>query len=302
MKRTHSIGNEKRDFDASRVPELPRLNDDLLLQVFTHKSLRRPGASPADYGDNEGLGELGRTAFDLGLTGTLFRRRPILHVSEIRKYRDHLLSTNMIDDWVSHYGLRYRVRCHPKLLNSLKTIQETTFIFYAYVGGVYLTSGPQSVNEWIDGLLEQELQCLFDDAASTPGSLQQSVVVPPPKRTKSEYVSPSVSNPPIFFASQPPATPPQGPPAQLPGGSIGVPNPLAPAQPTLPFLPLFNQAAMQRRVTVEYIAQFSGPAHAGRWEVKCIVNGMCKGEGSGNNKHIAKEEAARRAYYSMGWT
>jgi len=32
------------------------------------------------------------------------------------------------------------------------------------------------------------------------------------------------------------------------------------------------------------------------------VNGICKGEGSGANKQLAKEEAARKAYYSMGWT
>lgn len=32
------------------------------------------------------------------------------------------------------------------------------------------------------------------------------------------------------------------------------------------------------------------------------VNGIPKGTGSGGNKQIAKEEAARAAYYSMGWT
>lgn len=32
------------------------------------------------------------------------------------------------------------------------------------------------------------------------------------------------------------------------------------------------------------------------------VNGIRKGEGKGSSKQIAKEEAARQAYYSMGWT
>jgi len=65
------------------VPVLPRLNSDLLLQVFTHKSLRRPNVSPADYGDNERLGDLGKTAFDVAVTFALFERRPLLQASEI---------------------------------------------------------------------------------------------------------------------------------------------------------------------------------------------------------------------------
>lgn len=31
------------------------------------------------------------------------------------------------------------------------------------------------------------------------------------------------------------------------------------------------------------------------------MNGIEKGQGHGNSKQIAKEEAAKMAYYSMGW-
>jgi hypothetical protein len=61
-----------------------------------------------------------------------------------------------------------------------------------------------------------------------------------------------------------PQSPSRPPPTHRP------PNPLAPAQPDLPFLPLFIQAALQRKVSVEYPAQFSGPSHCGTWTVKCI--------------------------------
>ncbi|KAF5352755.1 hypothetical protein D9756_006062 [Leucocoprinus leucothites] len=80
------------------------------------------------------------------------------------------------------------------------------------------------------------------------------------------------------------------------------PNPLAPATPNAPFLPMFNQSAAQRGVKVDYSAEFEGPAHAGQWSVECLVNGIPKGKGKGSSKQIAKEEAARQAYYSMGWT
>ncbi|KXN85675.1 hypothetical protein AN958_10858 [Leucoagaricus sp. SymC.cos] len=84
--------------------------------------------------------------------------------------------------------------------------------------------------------------------------------------------------------------------------SLSRPNPLAPATPNAPFLPLFNQSATQRGVKVDYSAEFAGPAHAGQWSVECLVNGIPKGKGKGSSKQIAKEEAARQAYYSMGWT
>jgi len=38
-------------------------------------------------------------------------------------------------------------------------------------------------------------------------------------------------------------------------------------------------------------------------DLRCpTVNGIAKGVGSGSNKQVAKEEAARQAYYAMGWT
>ncbi len=52
--------------------------------------------------------------------------------------------------------------------------------------------------------------------------------------------------------------------------SVIKPNPLAPATPNAPFLPLFNQTANQRGVKVDYTAEFSGPSHAGQWTVQCI--------------------------------
>jgi hypothetical protein len=48
------------------------------------------------------------------------------------------------------------------------------------------------------------------------------------------------------------------------------PNPLAPATPNAPFLPMFNQSANQRGVKVDYSAEFEGPPHAGQWFVECL--------------------------------
>lgn len=177
-------------------------------------------------------------------------------------------------------------------------LQEARALFYAYLGGVYSERGLETVQQWMSRLLLGQ-----DDGIAPPPD-------PPPKKIKNEEYS-SYTTSPIFFGSQPPPSPPR----QVPKP----PNPLSPAQPTLSFLPLFNQMATQRRVTVEYPAEFSGPPHAGQWTVRCVgklnntrtsvviyvrdqVNGISKGVGAGSSKQIAKEEAARQAYYAMGWT
>src|SRR5258705_162052 len=121
-------------------------------------------------------------------------------------------------------------------------------IFFAYVGGVFQSSGLNALHQWIDPLLSQENLIQPEEA---PGP---TIVNPPPKRIKSEALSP----PPGFF--KPTATP----------TPFARPNPLAPARPDTAFLPLFNQEAAKRRVTVEYLWEFSGQSHAGRWIAKRI--------------------------------
>ncbi|PPQ67109.1 hypothetical protein CVT25_005710 [Psilocybe cyanescens] len=175
----------------------------------------------------------------------------------------------MVDDWLSG---------------------ETNSLFHAYVGGLFLSSGPQAVNIWVIGLIEQELEALPREP-ETESDARAKTESPTPKRAKNEvaFSMPSMVVPPIFFASQPPPSPPLQPVVQpIPGGlppkpmraappksAVLPPNPMAPAQPNLPFLPLFKQAAAQRRVTVDYLAEFTGPSHAGRWVVKCIGVEIC---------------------------
>ena len=79
LKRTRS--ENKIKFNAPPLPQIK--SGDLILQVFTHKSLRRPNATPEQYGDNERLADLGKVVLDAAITRTLFNIRPILQAAEI---------------------------------------------------------------------------------------------------------------------------------------------------------------------------------------------------------------------------
>jgi hypothetical protein len=69
----------------SNIPDIPPLYGDIILQVFTHRSLDfPPGSSQKVFGDNARLAELGRQALELGVTHTLFNmKQPLLGAEEI---------------------------------------------------------------------------------------------------------------------------------------------------------------------------------------------------------------------------
>ena len=88
---TSSFTSLKRARDEKRFPPLPKLTSELILQVYTHISLRRlSDKGPEEYGDNERLIELGKSVLDALITYVLFNKRPMLKVAEIC-VRLHLL-------------------------------------------------------------------------------------------------------------------------------------------------------------------------------------------------------------------
>ncbi|KAG1908275.1 uncharacterized protein F5891DRAFT_992366 [Suillus fuscotomentosus] len=342
--------NRSQTIDAmpEELPDLPKLTGHIILEVFTHRSLRL--ACNAQFRDNERLAVLGHNILEMMTTQLLFFRKPKLTVHQIEVQRAQLLTNETIDIWSKLYRMREELRYDPRCLQSLQTPEEGRLIFNAYLGAVFLEHGLQTVHEWIGGLLRLSTTILNDnhdmdvDIASITS--KPSSPAPTSKRIKVEEPSapppplPSFPPPPVyqlpsrFSPQQPPpqtrfSVQPLPPPiihprtnfSQLPQPThynpysslrpplarppspprISPPNPLAPAQPHLAFLPLFNQTAHQRGVSVSYPASLVGPPHAGKWNVTCVVDGIEKGKGCSDTKQQAKEQAARQAYYEMGW-
>jgi len=218
-----------------------------------------------------------------------------------------------------------------------------------------IQSGYNVVQDWINQLLEPSEKRIKSEPPSLnlPSPLPQQVGAPPnvaaasqarffnqfkPNTPTFSQPSPRVNPSPFlsgnnhpfsnangFFPNQSAGTPLQSQPPP----PTTKPPPLPPApNPQVSYLPLFNQTASQRRLGVEYTAQFFGPPHAGKWHVKCLgrplplaavsasriglflptiwsippVNNVEKGQGAGPSKQLAKEEAAKQAFYAMGWS
>ncbi|EIN13931.1 hypothetical protein PUNSTDRAFT_29547, partial [Punctularia strigosozonata HHB-11173 SS5] len=246
------------------VPPLPDLAGDIFLEVFTHRSLRFPGAPMNDdFGDSERLAVLGAKVLEMITTNCLFCKKPMLKADEIEAQTNEILSEANVDAWLSAYKIREKLRCAPDALSTLNTPRESQILFNTYVGAVWFQKGPRITHEWIGRLIDPDM-----DPPQPPAPLP-----PTPRDSSMPY--------------QPPPPPPLPAPVQ--------------AQVGMAYLPLFNQTASQRRVNVEWPATFSGPSHAGKWSVKCLVNGIERGSGAGPSKQLAKEDAAQQAFYAMGW-
>lgn len=68
-----------------KLPSLPRIPGELLLQVYTHKSLRRPeDVSSEELEDSERLAVLGDKVFSAAVTLIMFKKRPMKSSQELQ--------------------------------------------------------------------------------------------------------------------------------------------------------------------------------------------------------------------------
>ncbi|KAH9854393.1 hypothetical protein C2E23DRAFT_726822 [Lenzites betulinus] len=299
------------------VPPAPKIDGEAMLEVFVDRSIEYPTVFNNDstiYGGRQRLAALGGRVLEAVYTDVLFCKRPMLG-ADVLDASPTSEAIEAVTTWVSHYGWVDKVR---RLLSiDFGSPKEIRGLFNSYVGAVYAGEGYEAVRTWIECLvnlqaqqsdhskLSQELEYARVKMETVMGLTQwepapvQMRPSPPPRPTSAPPPLPPTSLPP----SPPP--PPTSIPPPLPPPPTSIPPPLpppptsAPAQPGL--LALFHQTAAQRHLEISYIPQFSGPAHAGKWTMTCIVNGVEKGRGVATSKQLAKEEAARQAHHAMGW-
>ena len=68
------------------VPPIPKLQGEIILEVFTHRSIRFPSApinQDSEYGDSDRLTVLGEKVLEAAVTDALFRKRPMLKGGDI---------------------------------------------------------------------------------------------------------------------------------------------------------------------------------------------------------------------------
>ncbi|KAF8560071.1 hypothetical protein OG21DRAFT_1384085, partial [Imleria badia] len=254
----------------NNIPALPSIEGDLLLDVLTRQPHRNSSSPPdnTEHGGAERLAELGHTVLSMVIMYILFERTPFLSAVDLSEKQKELMDDDKIKHWLACYNLKSRVRG----LEDRSTLDEPTeerLLFSSYVGALYVQKGFPTLLTWISRLLSPESEPL-----AAPG-INAATAPPPPPYTSSNAPPPSVAPPPM--------------PPPPPTSAVQV-NTLA----------LFNQTCAQRGLIINWETESEGPAHQPRWAVKCYVNSQLRGNGTGRNQKVAKEEAARQAFQAMG--
>jgi hypothetical protein len=127
----------------STLPPLPKIDGDvdLMLDVYTHSSLRQAGVTRMNenYGDTLRLEDLGAKVLDLSVTVHLYNERPAMNTVEDMKAsralngsglsrlliglsqtkRTQFTSFATIDSWLDSYGLKNKLRMAPSEINTV---------------------------------------------------------------------------------------------------------------------------------------------------------------------------------------
>ncbi|KLO20751.1 hypothetical protein SCHPADRAFT_934565 [Schizopora paradoxa] len=313
---------------TARLPELPKIHGEVLLELNTHRLLRSEGANA--FKDNERLSEVGEMALNLAVTNYLYHKQPTVEAIGMPAERCIILSTENYEKWTNHYALQKQLRYDQKQNVDLNSPQEIRTLFNAYVGAVYEEHGMRAVGTWISRLIDPDyLPVNPDDTTPTSLPPQKDVFRQRKqsnhrevKRQKSEVLGTpapeSYSNNGVI-PTPPNTTPPPMPaPIYAPGQGVysspavnyyTLQPSLATYGPVLPssqlkevhYLPKFNEKCSQQKLPFEYTAENHGSPHDPRWIVKCMVKGVHKGTGQGSSKQVAKEAAAKQAFLNMGW-
>jgi len=85
LKRTRSGEYSRTSNSVSELPCLPEINSELVLEVYTHESLRPPNSVAEDmFTDNRRLERLGEKVLATAVVCALFSKRPLLSGEEIK--------------------------------------------------------------------------------------------------------------------------------------------------------------------------------------------------------------------------
>ncbi|KAG6861838.1 hypothetical protein C0995_011135 [Termitomyces sp. Mi166 len=272
-----NFGPGERDF-----PPLPIIySREIEQKVYTHRSYHaRPTHvfedHPSDPSpDNEKFEHLGDAVLGLCVTSLMLRLYPGLHVGPSTKIRALIVGNITLADISVKYKLPDRLRLHPAQAITLRASTHIQAdVLESYIGGLFHEQGLEAVRRWLDPLL-------------TPYAAVAYQMV------RLQHGLPVLSAP--FLPSQ-----------------SSVNNTLTPMT-TIGHLALFNQHLQKSDRSVEWVYsdvpeegievdEFT--KHASKttpvWYVKVLVDGEFYGNGRGNTKKAARNEAAKVGLERLG--
>jgi dsRNA-specific ribonuclease len=214
---------------------------------------------------------LGKEVLNLAITYHWYRKP--LSADQLRTKQRESLSDNRLSEVMKEYNLAAKLRYAPG--TSVGPEMCRSFLD-TYVGALFIRNGLNAVQNYVSKLVDTTQQ---EDAEMTDTVLFNPYSQSPP----------------------PPPPPPSHPPPPVPPTDYNFSVKLAEKPPANAIsLAIFNQVVTQRGYMISWHAESTGPPHQPTWTVRCCLNGIEKGRGTGKSQKLAKEDAARQAWSIMG--
>ncbi|KAJ7446511.1 hypothetical protein B0H11DRAFT_2085064 [Mycena galericulata] len=140
----------------NNIPNLPKIEGDvdIILDIYSHSSLKNNSPMNEEYGDIDRLAELGGKALEMALTVHFFYKRPMLFASQITDEAKMAISDDKLRDWLAAYGIQTKYRTLPGSPALLDSSEDMRRFFYAYIGALYIRNGNDRVQAWISALVD----------------------------------------------------------------------------------------------------------------------------------------------------
>ncbi|EEB89473.1 hypothetical protein MPER_12423 [Moniliophthora perniciosa FA553] len=279
------------DVDHNRR-QAPKIEGDLMLDVHTHKSLRKPGMQNTDWGDTERLALLGEKIMDMVVYAYFFKKgNPMRTAEQIRQDVADTLTPQNFNLWLEQHELKYKLRSAPNVEpDPFQDPQELRHHFNTFVGAVFLSSGIDEVSSWIVSLLDPTAVFNPEDTVE-----QQTTPIATPSNAPPPYLQPHSQYQPQL--ANPPPPPPAAMPPPIPSQPPPPPPPMSHSPPRanglqfLPTLALVNQTATQRGFQITYEADSVGLPHQPIWTL--MVTNRAGGQAETRNKQRKKQPGKR---------
>ncbi|TFK67465.1 hypothetical protein BDN72DRAFT_95888 [Pluteus cervinus] len=276
------------------LPPLPEIegDDDILLDVWAHRSLRRNGG---EDGDNLRLSDLGEQIFPAVITQHCFSRRPRLSRREIVSLREDVVSDPRILAMSRSYNIARRLKVPAGYRMVEDDVEELRHFWYRFIGALSHRNGLDAVQVWVSNLIDFQLEA--------PTTLSG-----PPSPSTSTSTLVNISNHVHIYSPAPTPRPPAIPlpqPDPVPAPYMNPPNfvPLPRGQNGThsPFsLAFFHQRILDEfGIQPTYVPEHEGSPHAGKWTIRCFMGTAEMGRGVGPNQKQAKNSAARQVWFSL---
>ncbi|KZS95748.1 hypothetical protein SISNIDRAFT_483187 [Sistotremastrum niveocremeum HHB9708] len=162
---------------SASLPPAPALPQNLIDQVFTHRSLLGLAATATEYDvggkDNEALAFLGSAIIEMIAALFVCEAFPDSRRSILTPKRAQLIELKQVSQWAIGYRFHERIAAvAPSVLNIQSSPKMQSQVFQAYVGAVYKSEladveGFRKAKEWLYDLLALPLYNNNDDSTDS---------------------------------------------------------------------------------------------------------------------------------------